>query len=97
MLCLTFSQKCKNVPGKENPGNILLEKQKIEKSATMSGKHIFKCFAKEKLFVFSDCIIFILLYSAAPSKMSTFGKVYFHHSEPLEKVTFLKVLIFEIS
>ena len=47
-----------------------------------------------KPFPFFGCLLFIFRLSAAPSEMNTSGKVCFRHSEPIGKVTFLKVLIF---
>ena len=95
MIILTLSQKCKSISGKENPGSLFFATLENRKSATTSGKRTFRYFGEQNVSRLSYCVSFIFLFSAAPSKMSTSEKYIFHHSGPLEKLTFLKVLIFE--
>ena len=43
----------------------------------MSGKHVFQYFGEQIIFLLLDYVISIFLFSVAPSKMSTSGKVHF--------------------
>ena len=72
--------------------SVFWESLKSEKSLPWGTTLLLKSHHRKK-HCFEKCIY----GGPKPSKMSTFEKVYFHHSEPLEKVTFLKVHCFEIS
>ena len=76
--------------GKENSENIFLAKQKIEKSATMSGKRTFSVFWGRETFLLFNCMLFIFLFSAAPSKNRSFGKVYFSSFRIIGKYYFFE-------
>ena len=60
----------------------------------MSGKRIFHYFTEQNGFLLSDFIIFIFLFSAAPSKMITSGKVYFSSFVTLWKSDFSETAYF---
>ena len=97
MLFLTFAQKWKSILEKGIPGNIFLQNQKNRKKCYHESKRrFFSILGRQNLFNF---LIMLFPFSYFPPhhrKWALLKKCIFHHSGPVEKVTFLKVLIFDV-
>ena len=72
-----FPKKMKKNSGNGIRKNILLENPENMKKCYHEAKRYFLCFWRKTFILLSVPLLFIFLFSGAPSKMSTFQKVYF--------------------
>jgi hypothetical protein len=64
----------RNVTGKENPENNILGKPENMKKYYHEWETYFSVFEEQNVSLPFDCVIHIFIFSAAQSKMSTYGK-----------------------
>ena len=97
VIFLTFAQKWKSILEKGIPGNIFLQNQKNRKTCYHEWKPIcFSILERGNLFYFLIMLFPFSYFLSHHRKWPLLKKCIFHHSGPVEKVTFLKVLIFDV-